>query len=219
MAKRKFSLKDTRLLADQYSQAGDPEALALFQTVQSFYPPGQNPEGRVAIDPLKILKKLEKSGFPPENQEQSLTWLNSLREKLNRELFDIISRQRNPAELIVGPNYTFIQILENPQTKPEAASERRKFRESEISFNIPDDLRLEFEQQLGCLREKEMEENKVRLEEENEESHIRPQKLRDKKQKLNQRSKEQTVKETARPHKELGETREELETLRWEALF
>ncbi len=125
MAEKNFSLRDIQLLADQYSQAGDPEAVALFQAVQSFYPPRQNPEGRAAIDPLEILKKLEKSGFPPENQEQGLTWLNSLREKLNRELFDIISRQGNRAELIVGPDYTFIQILENPQTKPEAAPEKK----------------------------------------------------------------------------------------------
>lgn len=148
MAEKNFSLKDIKLLADQYSRAGGPEAVALFQAVQSFYPPGQNPEGRDAIDPLKILKKLEKSGFPPDSHEQGPTWLNSLREKLNRELFDIISRQGNPAELIVGPDYTFIQILKNPQTKLETAPERRKFKESETTFNLPDQLKLEFEQQL-----------------------------------------------------------------------
>ena len=226
MAGKNFSLKDIQLLADQYSQTGDPKAVALFQTVQSFYPAGQNPEGRDAIDPLEILKALEKSGFLPESQELGLAWLNSLREKLNRELFDIISRQGNPAELIVGPDYTFIQILENPQPAPE----RRKFKESEITFNLPDELKQEFEQQLERLKEKEeqastqmreiiakekeLEENKVRLEEENAEFRIRLQKLRDEEQKHNEQSKEQTVKETARLHQELEETREELETLR-----
>jgi|FLOH01.1.fsa_nt_gi formylglycine-generating enzyme len=230
MTGKNFSLKDIQLLADQYSQTGDPAAVALFQTVQSFYPAGQSPEARVAIDPLEILKKLEKSGFSPENQEQGLVWLNSLREKLNRELFDTISRQGNPAELIVGPDYTFIQILENP--KPADAPVRRKFKESEITFNLPDELKLEFEQQLERLKEKEeqastqmrefiakekeLEQNKVRLEEENSEFRIRLQKLRDEEQKHNEQSKEQSVKETTRLHQELEETREELGTLRIE---
>ncbi|MBT6856285.1 MAG: hypothetical protein HOA09_12035, partial [Nitrospina sp.] len=156
MARKNFSLKDIQLLADRYSQAGDPEAVALFQTVQSFYAPGQNPEGRAPIDPLEILQK-QSSASMPEDQEQRLLWLNALREKLNRELFDIISSQGNPAELIVGPDYTFIQVVENPQpiSPVEETQQRRKFKESEISFNLPDELKLEFEQQLERLKEKE----------------------------------------------------------------
>ena len=61
MARKNFSLKDIQLLADHYSRSGDPEAVALFQTIQSFYGPGQNPEGRAPIDPLEILIALENS--------------------------------------------------------------------------------------------------------------------------------------------------------------
>ena len=147
MARKNFSLKDIKLLADRYSRLGDPETVALFQTIQTFYAPGQNPEDRDPIDPLEVLKK-QSSVSRPENQEQGLIWLNSLREKLNRELFDIISGQGNPAELIVGPDYTFIQIVENPVSQVEATPERRKFKESEITFNLPDELKREFEQQL-----------------------------------------------------------------------
>ncbi len=235
MARKNFSLKDIQLLADHYSRSGDPEAVALFQTIQSFYGPGQNPEGRAPIDPLEILMALENSPVSlPENQEQHLTWLNSLREKLNRELFDTISSQGNPAELILGPNYTFIQVVENPQSTPvspvEATPQARKFKESEITFNLPDELKLEFEQQLERLKEKEeqtsiqmreilakekeLEENKVRLEQENSEFRIRLQKLREEEQKHIEQSKEQSEKETARFRQELEETREELETLR-----
>ena len=140
MAGKIFSLKDIQLLADHYSQSGNPEAVALFQAIQSFYAPGQNPESRAAIDPLEVLKELEKSSISiPENPEQHVTWLNSLREKLNHELFEIISQQGNPAELIVGPDYTFIQVIENPQptstTPVEATPQARKFKESEITFN------------------------------------------------------------------------------------
>ena len=237
MARKNFSLKDIQLLADHYSRSGDPEAVALFQTIQSFYGPGQNPEGRAPIDPLEILMALENSPVSlPENQEQHLTWLNSLREKLNRELFDTISSQGNPAELILGPNYTFIQVVENPQSTPvspvEATPQARKFKESEITFNLPDELKLEFEQQLERLKEKEeqtsiqmreilakekeLEENKVRLEQENSEFRIRLQKLREEEQKHIEQSKEQSEKETARFRQELEETREELETLRSE---
>jgi hypothetical protein len=129
MAEKNFSLKDIKLLADHYSRVGSPETLALFQVIQTYYPPGQNPNNRDPIDPLEVLKGLIKSGFHPEGQEKNLKWLNSLREKLNRELFDIISRQENPAELIVGAYYTFTQVLENPQSRNSAPPSARKFLE------------------------------------------------------------------------------------------
>lgn len=232
MAGKIFSLKDIQLLADRYSRVGGPGAVALFQTVQSFYPPGKSPENRDPIDPLKILKKLEESGFAPETQEQGLVWLNSLRENLNRELFDIISSQGNPAELIIGPNYTFTQVLENPQPIVDPSVPRIKFKESEITFNLPDELNLEFEQQVERLKEreeqtstqmrdilakeKELEESKARLEQENTDFRIRLQKLREEEQKHIEQSQEQSEKETARLHQELGETRKELESLRSE---
>jgi formylglycine-generating enzyme len=232
---KNFSLKNIQLLSDHYSQSGDPEAVALFQTIQTFYAPGQSPEERDPINPLEVLKQLKKGSVsPPENQDQALSWLNSLREKLNRELFDIISSQGNPAELILGPDYTFIQVVENPQTEPaspaEAATPARKFKESEITFNLPDELKLEFEQQLERLKEKEeqtniqmreslkkekqLEENKVRLEKENAEFRLRLQKQREEEQKYNDQSQEQTEKETTRFRQELEETRKELEILR-----
>ena len=134
MAGKIFSLKDIQLLADHYSQSGNSEAVALFQAIQSFYSPGQSPESRAPLDPLEVLKKLEKSSISiPESTEQGLTWLSSLREKLNRELFDIISRQENPAELIVGPDYTFTQVLENPQPRNIAPTSARKLLEYKIA--------------------------------------------------------------------------------------
>ena len=235
MNKKSFSLKDIKLLSDNYTRTGDQEAVELFQTVQSYYSPGQNPEGRDAIDPLDILKKL-KNCTPPEDQEQQLLWLNSLREKLNRELFDIISSQKNPAELIVGPEYTFIQIIKNPQPKNGSSEEppvqARKFKESEVTFNLPDELRVEFEKQLERLKEreeqtsiqmreilekeKELEKNKVHLEKENTKFRTRLQKMREEEQKHNEQSKEQIQKDTARFREELKETRSELEALRKE---
>jgi hypothetical protein len=113
MEANNFSLKDIKLLADHYSRVATPEALALFQTIQSFYPTGKNPKNRRSIDPTEILKKLKKLGFQPKGQEETMTWLNSHREKLNRELFDIISSQENHAELIIGADYTFTQIFKN----------------------------------------------------------------------------------------------------------
>ena len=133
MAKKNFSLKDIKLLADHYSCLGTPEALALFQVIQAYYPPGKNPDNRDPIDPLEVLKGLKKSGFQLKGQEENLTWLNSLREKLNRELFDIISRQENPAELIVGPDYTFTQVLENPQSRNVTPPSARKLLEYKIA--------------------------------------------------------------------------------------
>ena len=94
-----------------FAQAVETPGGLKIQTIHSFYTPGQNPNDREPIDALEILKALEKSGLSPETQEQSLTWLSSLRKKLNRELFNIISQQGNPAELIIGVDYKFIQIL------------------------------------------------------------------------------------------------------------
>ena len=125
-AEKIFSLKDIQLLADYYSRVGVPETWALFQTINSFYTSGQNPGDKESIDAFEVLSALEKSGLSPENQEQGLEWLNSLREKLNRELFDIISQQGNPAELIVGADYKFIQILENPQPQSATTIPREK---------------------------------------------------------------------------------------------
>ena len=201
---KNFSLKNIQLLSDHYSKSGDPESVALFQTIQTFYAPGQNPEERGPIDPLEVLKQLKKVSISsPENQDEALSWLNSLREKLNRELFDIISNQGNPAELILGPDYTFIQVVENPQTKPatpaEAAVPARKFKESEITFNLPDELKLEFEQQLERLKEKEEQANiqmRESLEKENAEFQLRLQKQREEEQKYNEQSQEQAEKET-----------------------
>ncbi len=232
MAGKNFSLKDIQLLADHFSQVSSTDTLALFQTILSFYSPGQSPASKEPIDPIKVLEALKKSGVKPDDPGQELTWLNSLREKLNRELFDIISSQKNPAELIVGSNYIFTQILESSQPKSETAPAARKFKESEITFNLPDELKLEFEKQLERLKEreeqtsaqmqeilakeKELEENKVKLEKENSEFRARLQKLREEEQKYNEQSKQQTEKETARLHQELEETRQELTNLRSE---
>jgi hypothetical protein len=133
MKEKNFSLKDIKLLADHYSRVGTPEALALFQVIQAYYPLGKNPDNRDPIDTLEVLKGLKKSGFQLKGQEENLTWLNSLREKLNRELFDIISRQENPAELIVGPDYTFTQVLENPKSWNIAPLSARKLLEYKIA--------------------------------------------------------------------------------------
>ena len=126
MSGKVFSLKDIQLLADCYSRIGAPETWALFQTIHSFYSLEQNSNDREPIDTLEILKALEMSGFFPETQEKALTWLNSIREKLNRELFDIISQQGNPAALIVGADYKFTQILENPQSRSTTTIRRKK---------------------------------------------------------------------------------------------
>jgi hypothetical protein len=133
MAEKYFSLKDIKLLADQYSRMGTPETLALFQVIQTYYPLGQNPDNRDSIDPHEVLKELKKSGFQPQGQEEDLTWLSSLRKKLNRELFDIISHQENPAELIVGPDYTFTQVLKNPQSRNVARPSTSKLLKYKIA--------------------------------------------------------------------------------------
>ncbi|MBT5026855.1 MAG: SUMF1/EgtB/PvdO family nonheme iron enzyme [Nitrospina sp.] len=231
-----FSLKNIQYLADHYSQSGDREAVALFHSIQAFYTPGQKPDNKKSIDPLEILKALEKAEVSmPQNQEQRLDWLNVLREKLNRELFDCISRQGNPAEIIVGPDYALIQVVEKQEpltTSDVAPVKTKKFKESEVTFNLPEELKQEFEQQLERLKqreeqtnaqmreildkEKELEESKIQLEQENAQFRIRLQNLREEELKHNEKSKEQIEKETARLHKDLEEARVELEGLRSE---
>ena len=159
MAGKNFSLKDIQLLADQFSQVGNKDTLALFQTILSFYSPGERPADKEPIGPQKLLEPLKESGVTPDDPEQTLSWLSSLREKLNRELFDIISIQKNPAELIVGSNYTFTKVLENPQPKTETTPTARKFKDSEITFNLQDELKLKFEQQLERLKERQEQTN------------------------------------------------------------
>jgi hypothetical protein len=73
MSEKNFSLKDINLLADHYSHVDTPEALALFQVIQAYYPPGKNSDNRDLIDPLEALKGLNKSGFQLEGQGENLT--------------------------------------------------------------------------------------------------------------------------------------------------
>ena len=56
-------LGTTEALALHYSRVGTPEALALFQVIQAYYPPGKNPNNREPIDPIKVLKGLKKFRF------------------------------------------------------------------------------------------------------------------------------------------------------------
>lgn len=73
MAEKNFSLKDIKLLADQYSRSGSPEAVALFQAVQSFYPPGT---------------KLKQPSNPPSKVEMARRWKYDKKEEAIIEVID-----------------------------------------------------------------------------------------------------------------------------------
>ena len=100
----------------------------------SFGMPAENAAKLNKLDPkewteknISVMKsQLEKLGLSPETQEQSLTWLSSLRKKLNLELFNIISVQGNPAELIIGVDYKFIQILKSSELQRATIIPRQK---------------------------------------------------------------------------------------------
>ena len=88
MNRKNFSLKDIQLLSDHYSQAGNPEPVALFQIIQGFYPSGQTPES-IGPVPFKILiEKIKASGnFPslPKKTDDQKIWLNEPELGLHRK--------------------------------------------------------------------------------------------------------------------------------------
>ena len=146
MNRKNFSLKDIQLLSDHYSQAGNPEPVALFQIIQGFYPSGQSPESIRPVPFETVIEKIKASGnfpFVPEQTDDQKLWLNSVREKLNSELLALMSERGNPNSLSLGSDFTFIQF--EGTTKMGPTTQHRKFKESEITFNLSDELKAEFD--------------------------------------------------------------------------
>jgi len=149
MNRKNFSLKDIQLLSDHYSQAGNPEPVALFQIIQGFYPSGHTPESIRPIPFKTLIEKIKASGnFPffPEQTDDQKPWLNSVRKKLNSELLALMSERGNPSSLSLDSDFTFIQF--EGTTKMGPTTQHRKFKESEITFNLPDELKAEFQTQV-----------------------------------------------------------------------
>ena len=156
MNRKNFSLKDIQLLSDHYSQAGSAEPVALFQIVQGFYPSGQTPDSVRPIPVETLIEKIKASGnflSLPEQTDDKKPWLNSMREKLNSELLALMSERGNPASLSLDSDLTFIQFEGTTEMGP--TTQHRKFKDSEITFNLPDELKAEFENQLQRLKDKE----------------------------------------------------------------
>ena len=156
MNRKNFSLKDIQLLSDHYSQAGSAEPVALFQIVQGFYPSGQTPDSVRPIPVETLIEKIKASGnfiSLPEQIDDQKPWLNSMREKLNSELLALMSERGNPASLSLDSDFTFIQFEGTTEMGP--TTQHRKFKYSEIIFNLPDELKAEFENQLQRLKDKE----------------------------------------------------------------
>ena len=156
MNRKNFSLKDIQLLSDHYSQAGSAEPVALFQIVQGFYPSGHTPDSLRPIPVETLIEKIKASGnflSLPEQTDKKKPWLNSMREKLNSELLALMSERGNPASLSLDSDFTFIQFEGTTEMGP--TTQHRKFKDSEITFNLPDELKAEFENQLQRLKDKE----------------------------------------------------------------
>ena len=156
MNRKNFSLKDIQLLSDHYSQAGSAEPVALFQIVQGFYPSGHTPDSVSPIPVETLIEKIKASGnflSLPEQTDDKKPWLNSMREKLNSELLALMSERGNPASLSLNSDFTFIQFEGTTEMGP--TTQHRKFKDSEITFNLPDELKAEFENQLQRLKDKE----------------------------------------------------------------
>ena len=156
MNRKNFSLKDIQLLSDHYSQAGSAEPVALFQIVQGFYPSGQTPDSVRPIPVETLIEKIKASDnflSLPEQTDDKKPWLNSMREKLNSELLALMSERGNPASLSLDSDLTFIQFEGTTEMGP--TTQHRKFKDSEITFNLPDELKAEFENQLQRLKDKE----------------------------------------------------------------
>ena len=156
MNRKNFSLKDIQLLSDHYSQAGSAEPVALFQIVQGFYPSGQTPDSVRPIPVETLIEKIKATGnflSLPEQTDDQKPWLNSMREKLNSELLALMSERGNPASLSLDSDFTFIQFEGTTEMGP--TTQHRKFKDSEITFNLPDELKAEFENQLQRLKDKE----------------------------------------------------------------
>ena len=129
MNRKNFSLKDIQLLSDHYSQAGNPEPVALFQIIQGFYPSGHTPESIGPIPFETLIEKIKDSGnfpFVPEQTDDQKSWLNLVREKLNSELLALMSERGNPSSLSFDPDFTFIQLEGTTKVGPTSQQKKVK---------------------------------------------------------------------------------------------
>jgi formylglycine-generating enzyme len=156
MNRKNFSLKDIQLLSDHYSQAGSPEPVALFQIIQGFYPSGQAPDSVDSISFETLVKKVKSSGSLstlPEKTEDQKSWLNSVRKKMNSELLALMSERGNPCSLSADSDFTIIQLEETTEMGP--AVQHLNYKESEITSNLPNVLKVKIENQLKRPKENE----------------------------------------------------------------
>jgi len=132
------------------------KALHFFKVLCSFYNDAEELKGVGEITLENVRERLKELGLKtdPENFED-----NSLRRDLNDSLLELFISGDNPYAIAVGPGNALVAQA-NMASEETEKEPRRVFKTSEITFNLPDELRSQFEEQVELLKREEEKTNK-----------------------------------------------------------
>jgi len=136
-----------------------PQVIQFFKVLREFYESDADIPSVPEIPLDKILERLKSLDPSIDTFAFSNT---SLRSSLNDALLELSNAGKNPFAIAVGPKSTLIAQVRSVPARQEPET-RRVFKTSEITFNLPEELRRQFEEQVELLKKEEEKTNqKVR---------------------------------------------------------
>ena len=148
MSQKTFNLEAIDDLIARYAETDDPEGLRFLQTLRQHYTVPEDLEGlnQLPLGPL-LEEFFEHSGLSTAARAEA--W-ETLREQTNRRLLDLAEEKKNPLVILVSDQNTFFRLR------------RRAFRESEVTFQLPETLHEEFQRQVQWVqKQSELELEKI----------------------------------------------------------
>lgn len=228
MSQITLTLKAIDELISEHSRVGSTDGVRLLQTLRGFYDADSDLETLTAIPDEEISKRLS----------LEIKQIESLKISLNVELRSLVRENLNPHAIRIGPKNTFVQhtepepAKESRSAKSSAASAEphRAFKVSEMTFNMPEELRNEFQTQIDRLKEQEKtanekvrellekeknwEQEKLRMEKESSEFRAKMQAQRETMQKQFDEERKRVHDEIQSLHEEISKNHQDLEALR-----
>ncbi len=146
MSSTLFNLQTIDQLIDRYP-ARDPDGRRLLQVLRNLIPTAQDLKSPEGFSTQKIIEEFfkEPSTLPISKKAVAL---ETTREVLNKNLLEMLDKNSNPAGVLVGDGFSFIQL------------KRHKFKPSELTFRLPETLHEEIQKKVQLLNEQSEEEEK-----------------------------------------------------------
>ncbi|QPJ62737.1 MAG: SUMF1/EgtB/PvdO family nonheme iron enzyme [Candidatus Nitronauta litoralis] len=146
MSNSLFSLQTIDHLVDRYP-LHDPEGHRLLKVLRHLTPTTQDLKSPQGFSTQKIIKEFYKEQLSQPVASMAVK-IEATREVLNKNLLEMFDKNSNPAGILVGDGFSFIQL------------KRHKFKPSELAFRLPETLHEEIQTKVQLLNEQSQEEEK-----------------------------------------------------------